>query len=320
MTIGEFDEQVSLPRPQAGAQPQHLLITLLGDYWSGRMEPLPSAALVALVNEFGISTASARAALARLAKRGVMSVAKSGRRTLYSPTLLTGRTLLEGRDRVFSFGRDVQQRWDGFWLVVVFSVPEEQREIRHLLRTRLRWLGFGPLDDGVWVSPHDMTAEVTAALTECGVAQATVLRSLPVVPEGSHLRHPLAAWNLDELRGNYDQFIGKFAPLLDRVKQGQVSVSEALVERTAIMDTWRTFPHLDPDLPDSVLPANWPRTQACEIFTETYDTLGPLAEFRFRQIIAAYAPELAPLASHFTTQTALKTAGGAREREAVRAG
>ena len=309
-----------LPRPQAGAQPQHLLITLLGDYWSGRMEPLPSAALVALVNEFGISTASARAALARLARRGVMSVAKSGRRTLYSPTPLTERTLLEGRDRVFSFGRDIQQRWDGFWLVVVFSVPEEQRELRHLLRTRLRWLGFGPLDDGVWVSPHDMTAEVTAALTECGVAQATVLRSLPVVPEGSRLRHPLAAWNLDELRGNYDQFIGKFAPLLHRVRQGRVSVSEALVERTAIMDTWRAFPHLDPDLPDSVLPANWPRTQAREIFAETYDTLGPLAEFRFRQIIGAYAPELATLASHFTTQAALKTAAEAREREVVRAG
>ncbi|MGH3248585.1 MAG: PaaX family transcriptional regulator [Trebonia sp.] len=320
MTIGEFDEQVRLPRPQAGAQPQHLIITLLGDYWSGRMEPLPSAALVALVSEFGISTASARAALARLAKRGLMSVAKSGRRTLYSPTLLTISTLREGRRRIFSFGRDGHRAWDGYWLVVVFSVPEEQREIRHLLRTRLRWLGFGPLDDGVWVSPHDMTAQVTASLAECGVAQATVLRSLPVVPEGSHLRHPLAAWNLDELRGNYDQFIAKFAPLLERVKQGQVSVSEALVERTAIMDTWRTFPHLDPDLPDDVLPPDWPRKRACEIFTETYDTLGPLAEFRFRQVIAAYAPELAPLVSHFTTQTALQPAGEAREREAVQVG
>jgi phenylacetic acid degradation operon negative regulatory protein len=320
MTIDEFDEQVSLPRPQAGAQPQHLLITLLGDYWSGRMEPLPSAALVALVNEFGISTASARAALARLAKRGLMSVAKSGRRTLYSPTLLTERMLREGRGRVFSFARDVDQAWDGYWLVVIFSVPEEQREIRHLLRTRLRWLGFGPLDDGVWVSPHDMTAEVAAALAEYGVPQATLLRSLPVAPEGSHLRHPLAAWNLDELRGNYDQFIAKFGPLLERVKHGQVSVSEALVERTAIMDTWRTFPNLDPDLPDSVLPVNWPRKRAREIFAEAYDTLGPLAEFRFRQIIAAYAPELAPLASHFTTQTALQPAGEAREREAVPVG
>jgi len=315
MTTGEFDEQVTLPRPQAGAQPQHLIITLLGDYWSGRMEPLPSAALVALVSEFGISTASARAALARLAKRRLMRVAKSGRRTLYSPTPLTERTLLEGRRRIFSFGRDADQAWDGYWLVVVFSVPEEQREIRHLVRSRLRWLGFGPLDDGVWVSPHDMTAEVAATLAEYGVTQATMLRSLPVAPEGSRLRHPLAAWNLDELRGNYNLFIDKFQPLLDRVKHGQVSVSEALIERTAIMDTWRTFPNVDPDLPDRVLPANWPRNRAREIFAETYDTLGPLAEFRFRQIIAARAPELAPLASHFTTQTALQPPGHIKEPE-----
>jgi phenylacetic acid degradation operon negative regulatory protein len=246
-------------------------------------------------------------------------VTRSGRRTLYSPTLLTERTLREGRGRVFSFGRDRPQRWDGLWLVVVFSVPEEQREIRHLLRTRLRWLGFGPLDDGVWVSPHDRAAEVTAALSECGVAQATVLRSLPVVPEGSRLRHPLAAWDLDELRDSYDHFTGKFGPLLDRVRQGRVSVSEALVERTAIIDAWRTFASLDPDLPDSVLPANWPRKQAREIFAEAYDTLGPLAEFRVRQVIAAHAPELAGFASHFTTRTTLQPAGEAGKHEAAQA-
>ena len=36
-------------------RPPRLLLTLLGDYWWRRVEPLPSAALVALLAEFGVS-------------------------------------------------------------------------------------------------------------------------------------------------------------------------------------------------------------------------------------------------------------------------
>lgn len=307
MTVTDFDDELRLPRPQAGAQPQHLIITLLGDYWFDRAEPLPSAALVALVGEFGISDVSARAALSRLARRGLLAVSKSGRRTFYTATPLGRRMLAEGRGRLFSFGRNSASEWDGSWLVVVFSVPEEQRESRHLLRSKLRWLGFGALDDGVWVSARKEADETIATFAEFGIDQVTVLRSVPV--EGKHLRHPLSAWDLDELRQAYDQFIEKFAPLRDRIRSGRVSVSEALVERTAIMDTWRTFPNLDPELPDAALPADWPRNRACEVFAETYDTLGPLAEFRFRQVISAYENDLAHLASHFTTRTALRVSG-----------
>ena len=45
------------------ARPPRLLLTLLGDYWWQRTEPLPSAAIVALLGEFGVSDSAARAAL-----------------------------------------------------------------------------------------------------------------------------------------------------------------------------------------------------------------------------------------------------------------
>jgi phenylacetic acid degradation operon negative regulatory protein len=303
-------EPPKLPRAQSGAQPQHLIVTLLGDYWFGRTEPLPSASLVTLMSEFDISPSSARTALSRLARRGLLTVSKVGRSTFYSPTPYAERVLKEGQERLFSFGDDSPDSWDGSWLVVVFSVPEEQRDIRHMLRTRLRWLGFGPLYDGVWVSPHQVPGAVAAVLAECGVEQATVLRTVPAELASVPMRDPLSAWNLDELREAYEQFIERFEPLLERVRTGRVSVSEALTERTAIMDTWRTFPDLDPGLPGLMLPADWPRKRAREIFAKAYDTLGPLAEFRFRQVISEHAPELAHLASHFTTATALRVPQG----------
>jgi hypothetical protein len=42
-------------------RPPRLLLTLLGDYWWQHTEPLPSAAIVVLLAEFGVSDSAARA-------------------------------------------------------------------------------------------------------------------------------------------------------------------------------------------------------------------------------------------------------------------
>jgi len=283
-----------------GANPQHLIVTLLGDYWFGRKEHLPSAGLVALANEFAITSTSARAALSRLARRGLLDSTKDGRRTFYGLTPRAERVLDEGLHRIMAFGLD-DRAWDGSWSVVIFSVPEDQRDMRHVLRTRLRWLGFAPLYDGAWVSPRADTTETTALLEELGVASATLLVSR--VAHAINGGDPLSAWDLDELRGAYHQFIAEFGPLLGRVDKGDVGAAEAMVARTQMMDVWRQFPNLDPELPEDVLPAGWPRREAQAIYARVYDALGPLAAVRFQQILAEHEPSLARSVSHHTTKS-----------------
>src|SRR5690349_22584660 len=95
--LDELHVQVDLPRAQTGAQPQHLIVTLFGDYWLERPEHLPSAGLVALAGEFGVSATSARAALSRLARRGLLTSSKSGRNTFYGLTGRAGRVLRSGQ-------------------------------------------------------------------------------------------------------------------------------------------------------------------------------------------------------------------------------
>jgi phenylacetic acid degradation operon negative regulatory protein len=300
-----------LPRLQEGARPQHLIITLFGDYWWGNTEHLPSAGLVALVSEFDISATSARAALSRLGRRGLLVSSKSGRRTFYGPTARTAQVMREGADRIFSFGVNDAAPWDGTWLVVAFSVPEEQRDVRHALRMRLRWLGFAALYDGVWVSPRADASATEQAIRDCGVLQASIFRATSLYsPAAAGLgRRPLSAWNLGELRRSYDEFIERFEPVYERVVSGEIRAWEALVDRTAIMDTWRAFPALDPDLPAEILPDGWPRQRAYQIFAQVYDSLGPLAEARFRQIISRYSPELAGHAHHLTTRARARAGG-----------
>ena len=49
-----------------------------------------------------------------------------------------------------------------------------------------------------------------------------------------------------------------------------------------------------------LLPADWPRAQARELFLETYEQLGAPASVRVRQVIASYAPELSDRVVQFS--------------------
>lgn len=281
-------------------RPPRLLLTLLGDYWWRRTEPLPSAALVALLAEFGVSDSAARAALSRLTRNRLLITSKEGRRTVVGLSQRAARILDDGGHQIFSFGNR-SQPWDGMWSLVAFSVPEQNRAARDSLRKQLRWLGFAPLYDGLWVAPRDHAVDVISQLAELGITTATAFRAA-VVPGVAPDGMPQRAWDLDELRARYDHFVEHTGALQERTLAGRVSPVAALVTRTRIMDEWRTFPELDPDLPDELLPPGWPRATARELFTTTYDLLGPLASHRVRQIIARYSPDLARHATHHSSE------------------
>src|SRR5579864_8522420 len=107
-------------RPWAAAQrPPRLLLTLLGDYWWQHTESLPSAALVGLLAEFGVSDSAARAALSRLTRNRLLVTSKVGRRTFVRLSERAAQILDEGARHIFSFG-GVTQPWDGMWSLVAF--------------------------------------------------------------------------------------------------------------------------------------------------------------------------------------------------------
>jgi phenylacetic acid degradation operon negative regulatory protein len=313
------DDGVPEPWTSPGAvaqRPPRLLLTLLGDYWWQRTEPLPSAAIVALLAEFGVSDSAARASLSRLTRNGLLVTSRSGRRTYIQLSARAADVLDDGARRIFSFGRRPAP-WDGMWSLVAFSIPEEHRSARDELRKALRWLGFAPLYDGLWVSPRDHAGDVIGRLKDLGITTATAFRAtaLPLPgagPIGAAAPDiPARAWDLSGLRERYEEFNTFAGMLRDQTEAGQISIADALVARTRVMNEWRAFPALDPDLPDELLPAAWPRADARELFMACYDLLGPIATRRVRQIIARYSPELAIRAAYHNTQLVMSDAGAA---------
>jgi phenylacetic acid degradation operon negative regulatory protein len=289
------DGSSGLPRTQVGTTPQHLLMTLLGDYWLGRTEHLPSAALVDLLAEFDISEPSTRAALNRLAKRGLLVSSKRGRNTYYGLSPRAVPLLRETLKRILAFGTQQATPWDGAWTIVAFSVPETQRQLRHAIRSGLGWLGFAALYDGLWCSPWQEQDAALAVLEDLGIHSATVMRA-EIDPRSAV--QALSAWDLEALRRQYHEFEAQFLPILHDVQRGTLTPSDALVQRTKVMDNWRGFLGVEPDLPAELLPHDWPRSRMRELFVELYVNLALVAQARCQQIVAKHSPEAAALLSH----------------------
>jgi phenylacetic acid degradation operon negative regulatory protein len=291
-----------LPRSTTGREPQYLLVTLLGDYWFGRQEKIPSSALVDLLAEFDVTESSARQAMRRLTNRGLLAQTKSGRTTYYGIPEWMLESTAARRRRVLRFGLEFTD-WDHRWTVVSFSIPEKDRDVRRLLRNGLRDLKFGLLNDAIWVSPHHRVDQATALLDELEVKDGSVMRA-EILPRPGRELSFIDVFDLHELEDGYRDFIARHEPMIADVAAGRVAPSEALVLRTEVMSEWLQFRQIDPSLPFELLPSDWPRARAREVAYLIYDELGTTAEGRFRQIIGTVDRDLAQLAAHHTSRDA----------------
>jgi phenylacetic acid degradation operon negative regulatory protein len=264
--------------------PARQVLTLFGDYWWGVTEAMPSGALVAAMIDLGMKEPAARATTARLTRMGLLVQDRIGRRTTHRLSERAAGIVAEEAAWLDRFGRE-NPEWDGLWTVLAFSIPESQRALRHTVRSRLKWAGFAPLYDGVWISPSDSAAQTMAQLQEAGVESVTAMRasletSLPAGPQG--------AWDLAAAAALYESFRAELEAVRPATTEAQ-----ALTERSRLMLAWQGFRGVDVGLPIELLPPAWPRVDVRRLFAERYDQLGPQAEERMRMHVRAIAPELA---------------------------
>jgi phenylacetic acid degradation operon negative regulatory protein len=270
-----MDDQ--LRRRSVGAPAaRSLLLTVLGEYLLPRETAVWQETLVGALTSIGYTQHAARQALSRSSRDGWLQAERHGRRARIALTERAATLLRSGADRIYTFGEP--RDWDGRWLVVVLRVPEERREVRHQLRTRLAWAGLGSLGGGVWLTPHvERETELAATISDEAAAEATSF----VASLGS-LGHPgqvaAAAWDLDGVRQHYQAFIEDFA----RVRPATPAAWFRM--QTLLVHAWRKFPFLDPDLPAELLPGDWPRRRAHELFVDRHGRWQPGAREYFEEL------------------------------------
>jgi phenylacetic acid degradation operon negative regulatory protein len=276
---------VSAP-PAAGEplQPQDLVITLLGTYVRPFGDTVWSGGLVTLLGELGFSQGAARVALTRLVRRGLITRVRTGRLVHYRLTARCDRLLAEGDGRIFSLG---DPRDDGgTWTVIWHQIPEDRRLERSRLARRLRFLGFGSVQDSVWVSPHDHAAEVLHLLDELQVSEFATLFAARVHEAAGLPALVSRAWDLSGLIERYQSFVSEFSPY---VRRRGVDDAEAFQVRTRLMHRFRGFPFLDPELPEELAPLGDARGQAVATFHRLYDGLAAPAQRHFDAVTARWA-------------------------------
>lgn len=70
-----------------------------------------------------------------------------------------------GKKRVLKYNLDdmklkVPKKWDGWWRIVMFDIPESKRRMRDAVSRKIRGLGLYPIQKSVFVSPYVCKNEI----------------------------------------------------------------------------------------------------------------------------------------------------------------
>jgi phenylacetic acid degradation operon negative regulatory protein len=244
-------------------QPQELVVTLLGLFARDGNRLLWSGGLVELLGEFGFSHAAARIALGRVVDRGILERHKDGRLVSYLVTPRTEELIAVGDRRLAEFA--TERDWNGVWSLIWYSIPDEMRRERHRLGRRLRFLGFGPLEDSTWIAPWDHRDDANEYMARLGVAE---MCGMLVGEIGNALgsgRLIDRAWEVDAAIERYKLFATEFDGYRRRKR---LSESEAFVVTARLANTYRRFPYIDPGLPQDLFAAARYRAAAIDLYTQ----------------------------------------------------
>lgn len=258
-----------------------LVRTVVGAFLRDLGGRIATADLVALLGELGVGAPSARSAISRVKAKGVLEAAPVGDRPGYRLLPEAAAMLERGDRRIYSYR---PQGEDDPWCVVSYSVPESRRDTRHRLRRLLEWMGCGHVATGLWICPAHLTDEVEDVLTALGVRDTATLfvTGTPRVA-GTFADAAARWWDLDRVAALHQRFLDRH----DGGPDGPVAGPEAFVRWTRALDDWRLVPYLDPGLPPSALPDDWPGRRGVVVFQGLRTRLAGPAATHVRSVVGA---------------------------------
>ncbi len=243
------------------------LFDVYGDYLRTRGAQAPVASLVRLLAPLGITAPAVRTAVSRMVRQGwLVPVRVDGGRG-YSLTPRASHRLDEAAERIYRRG---YPEWDGRWHVVACERITD-RARRDRVRAGLGYLGYAPLSETTWVSPHT-SAELDTLLETERLRAERFSATYDGDPRGLVSR----AWDLDGLARAYQRWLAAAGELL--AGAGPDAPDEAVFAlRSTLVHEWRKFLFRDPGLPASLLPAGWPGQEAARLFHAESARLLPAA-------------------------------------------
>ncbi|QNP69642.1 PaaX family transcriptional regulator [Streptomyces roseirectus] len=256
--------------------PRSLIVTLYGAYGRSVPGPVPVAELIRLLAAVGVDAPSVRSSVSRLKRRGLLLPARTLRGAAGYELSAQARQLMEDGDRrIYA----TEPPGDEGWVLAVFSVPESERQKRHVLRSRLAGLGFGTAAPGVWIAPARLHDETRHTLERLGLGPYVDLF------RGEHLGFAATVeavsrwWDLAAIAKEHETFLDTHGPVLRAwSERSDTPPQEAYRDYLLALDSWRRLPYADPGLPARLLPADWPGVRSARVFHALHERLRAAGE------------------------------------------
>lgn len=278
-------DQLSLVS-EARAKPAHpstLFPELLGLFVRRNGSWAAASTLVALMAQAGVDAPAVRTLISRQKSRGWLIPEKRG----------TVRGYRLGENALHGLAESDGLVWhapapaasDAGWVLVTFSVPESDRQKRHLIRSRLAGVGFGTVGPGTLIAPGRTLRVAREVLQSFQLTEyADVF--LATLPEGSDvvgLVH--RAWDLDALNREYTDFIRVEEPVVALWETRQDSSladpelnAEAYLDYLYAFNRWRRIPLKDPGLPPEWIGADWAGPASGKLFERLVELVAGRAQ------------------------------------------
>lgn len=262
-----------------------MIFTIYGDYIRHYGNEIWIGSLIRLLQEFGHNDQSVRAAISRMGKQGWLQAEKRGNRSYYSLTEMGVARIEEAASRIFKLK---PEDWDGKWRMLMYTIPEEKRNIRDELRKELVWSGFGMLLNSCWISPNDLEDEVKLLVKKYNIE--SYVHFFVSEYRGPEANEKLVknCWDINDINAKYEEFISTYSQkyIIDKskIEHGEMTDADCFVERTKLVHEYRKFLFIDPGLPNELLPEKWLGSHAAKLFSDYYKVLAKPANRFFERI------------------------------------
>ena len=262
-------------------RPASLIFTLYGDFVHPQGGKLWIGSLVRLMAEFGLSEQAVRQAVSRMSAQGWLAPVREGRRAFYALTPKGAKRVEAIAPRIY----EPAAEWDGRWRLLMYTIPEANRERRDRLRKDLVLLGLAPLSSSTWISPRDISTEMREIVTAHGVREHAHFFVADYAGPLGDSELLARSWDLSTIATAYTDFTAYYTPRFEKEQSTHALTPDAaFAERLRLVGDFRRFLYLDPGLPSALLPAHWPGSAASALFRKYYNAIASKAAHFFDRI------------------------------------
>lgn len=147
--------------------------------------------------------------------------------------------------------------WDKKWRVVIFDISERKKWQRDGLRAKLKDLGFGMLQESVWITPFPVANELKEYFSSWHI-QGEILISESRILVGDQRAIVNRVWNIARLAKKYRRLIDSWLRVQPKYRNQKMA--------SKFQKSYFNLLVKDPFLPKELLPKPWVGEAAEKIY------------------------------------------------------